>query len=86
MYTYTRIQTHSIQIHISICTKRYTHTHTHIFEEIYLKGLVYMTIGLGDRKPIRQADKPNTQARVNAVVLRQNILFYEKSQFVFVRP
>ena len=86
VYTYTHIQTHNIQTHISICTKRYTHTHTHIFEEICLRGLVFMFTGLADLKPVRQASKLNTRARITAVVLRQNLLSYGKSQFVFVRP
>lgn len=45
-----------------------------------------MFTGLADLKPVRQASKLDTRARITAIVLRQTLLSYGKSQFVFVRP
>ena len=45
-----------------------------------------MIVGLASLKYVGQVDRLETQAGVNATVLRQNSFFYWKPQILLLRP
>lgn len=57
-----------------------------IYKEVYFKKLAQVIMELANLASLRQAGRWETQAGVEAAVLKQNSFLSRKSQFLFLKP